>query len=365
MKKSSIYRKNFRYFRWLLVFAGIFAAIAVAASAFFAVDPVSFRKTVFQPVREARLFWKELTPLSHWREIEKTQVPTATVVSIPKEQPGDLKIVADLRMPRGVERAPAILLLHGSAPWGRKAGLIQLLGSRLQEEGWIVLAPDARGFGESDNPPNPSNVNAWTVQNDVKRLISFLLANPRTDRERIFVLGHSFGGGKALAGALQLPEVKALILVGPTRYLNGNDEKIPHWTLSRMAADRGLEKPIPVEAAEQMKIETDISRYADGLLGEEGHKPILLVDGEFESEAELKFFASVASKISQPFQYKTLSGTRHYCGVFNFFGSETIYYRKDIWGLFFNLIIEYIDSLDEKSIGKGVIKYVNTNSMAA
>jgi pimeloyl-ACP methyl ester carboxylesterase len=352
MNKSSDYRKNSRYCRWLLVFAGIFAAIAVAASAFFAVNPVSFRKTVFQPVREARLFWKELTPLSHWREIEKTQVPEATIVSIPKEQAGDLKIVADLRMPRGVGRAPAFLLLHGSAPWGRKAGLIRLLGSRLQEEGWIVLAPDARGFGESDNPPDPSNANAWTVQNDVKRLINFLLANPRTDHERIFVFGHSFGGGQALAGALQLPEVKALILVGPTRYLSEIDEKIPHWTLSRMAADRGLNKPIPVEAAEQMKIETDISRYADGLLREEGHKPILLVDGEFESEAELKFLANVASKITPPFQYETLSATRHYCGVFNFFGSDIIYYRKDIWSSFFDLIIEYVDSLDEKILEK-------------
>jgi pimeloyl-ACP methyl ester carboxylesterase len=325
-------------------FSGLLAGIAIGGSVFFAVDPVHFRRVIFQPVREASLFLTELSPQSHWREIEEIRVPSADKVAIPREQPGDLKIVADLRLPRGEEPAPAILLLHGSAPWGRKAGLIQLLGARLQEEGWIVLAPDARGFGESDDPPDPSGLNAWTVRNDVRRMINFLTSNPRTDRERIFVFGHSSGAGLALAGGLQLSEVKALILVGTPRFLNGSDERISAWMLSRLAADRGLGNPIPEELAKRERVETGISGYADGLLGMKGHKPMLLVDGEFENEAGLKFLEDVAKRISPPIQYRTLAKTGHYCGVFNLFGSDTIFYRKDLWENFFRVIDDYLDS---------------------
>jgi hypothetical protein len=58
----------------------------------------------------------------------------------------------------------------------------------------------------------------------------------------------------------------------------------------------------------------------------------------------LKFLEDVAKRINSPLQYKTLAGAGHYCGVFNFFGSATIYYRKDLWDSFFKLIMGYTDS---------------------
>ena len=325
-----------------------FASLIVVAALYY-VDPVRFRRFFFQPVREVLFFQRELGIISKWDKVKKIRIPFDTTITIPKNAKDDLKIAASLKIPQEQGRLPAVLLLHGSSPFGRKNALIHLLAYRLFNTGWIVLSPDARGFGESNDPLDIDNPSSWNVENDVRRCIDYLFKQPKTDTNKIFVIGHSMGAGHALEGSLDDPRVRALILIGPPRYMGRFEASL--WKRSRFSADREISKPIKKEITELRILKTDISNYAKGPLKIFGHKPLLLFDGDFEGDENLSFLATVASEISPPFIYHTLKDTGHYCGVYNLFGSESIYYRPDLFDPFWELLMNYFRMVvDEKKL---------------
>lgn len=321
-----------------LFILGIFF-LSILLICYFVVDPIGFRRYIFQPIREVKYFQKELEVLPNWRKIKKVTVPNGIKVIISSKHPNHLKIAAELRTPEGKEKAPAILLLHGSSPWGRREGLIQYLAFRLYKDGWITLAPDARGFGETDDPKEILNPLFWNVKNDVKTCIDYLSVLSRTDSKRIYVFGHSMGAGHALLGALDDKRVRALILVGPPRYVDG--PWTAFWDRVRFSADRGLRKPISIEVAKANFQSLDLSNYVKGVMSMKGHKPIFLIDGEKEGRRNLDFLRQIVSRIIPPIKYQTLSNTGHYCGTYNFFGSKNIYIRPDMFNPFYNLLKSY------------------------
>jgi dipeptidyl aminopeptidase/acylaminoacyl peptidase len=199
----------------------LLVAIALGVFCYGAIDPVGFRLRVFQPVRDLDFFLKELQLPRKWSKVERISVPQAEKIILDPRSPKGISIVADLREPaaRNDQRAPAMLVLHGSSPWGRKNGLVQLLALRLSERGWIVLTPDARGFGDSGTPQVVQDPQAWEVAEDVRLGIDYLSAHPLVDLRRIYVLGHSMGAGHALEGALRDGRVAGMILLGPSRFI--------------------------------------------------------------------------------------------------------------------------------------------------
>ncbi len=330
-----------RFILTSVVLCTIFISLAAA---FFFVDPVGFRKIIFQPTRELILFQNELGAISHLDKIQKFVAHPTKEVVIPSKGKDGLRLVADLYIPEGQGPAPSLLLLHGSDPWGRKAGLIQLLALRFKSSGWLVLAPDARGFGESADPQEITSPEAWSVKDDIRRSINYLLSQPGTDSQRLHVLGHSLGAGHALEGALNDPRVRSLVLIGPPRFLDGRKTSL--WKQVRFAADRGLKQPVPEEVAEARIMKLDISvhlkrpprRYCD--------KPILLIDGELEGDANLAFLAKITRGTIRPLNYLTLPDTGHYCGVRNLFGSDTIYYRPDLFNPFMELVKNFFKMVE-------------------
>ena len=146
-KESGLLR---RFFFVLLICS--FASLIVVIT-FYYVDPVRFRRYFFQPVREILYFQRELGIISNWGKVKNIIIPFDTTTTIPKNVRDDLKIVAGLKIPKEQGKFPAVLLLHGSSPLGRKNALIRFLAFKLHNAGWIVLSPDARGFGDSNDPP--------------------------------------------------------------------------------------------------------------------------------------------------------------------------------------------------------------------
>jgi pimeloyl-ACP methyl ester carboxylesterase len=306
------------------------------------VDPVGFRTTVFQPAREILFLEREIQPLSHWDKVRMIDIPPADTVILPSAGGNDVKIVADFRVPKRTGGAPAILLLHGSSPWGRKNGLIQYLSYRLANEGWVVLAPDQRGFGDTEDPKMVDDPAAWDIKGDVGKCIEFLLSNPLVDRNRVFILGHSMGAGHAMEAALENAKVRGLILIGPPRFLEGaGQEKGMDWVRMRFSADRGLEKPAGTHLVAALEKKMDIAEISKGALSRPGHKPILLIDGETEGMANREFLSNVASGIRPPMTYVTLPGTGHYVGVYNLFRSRRVYYRSDLFDSFMKVFFEF------------------------
>jgi len=321
--------------------------LATATISFHFLDPVGFRRYVFQPIREIAYFQKELGVLAAWNAIEKVSVTSPAQAIILSSE--GLRIVADLWVPAGQGPAGAILMLHGSSPYGRKAGLIRYMAFRFWDAGWIVLAPDARGFGETDNPEDIANPVSWNSEGDVKRCLNYLAQHSRTDHDRIYVIGHSMGAAHALGGALGDPRVDGVVLIGPPRYPEGTKTAYSIWELARFSADRHLQRPIAQEVMKARVLEY-LTQLDKNLIKNKEHIPTLLIDGELEGQVNLTYLAGIARKISPPIIYQTLPDTGHYCGVRNLFGSNVIYYRPELFNPFMHIVLDFFRKIEGGTI---------------
>jgi pimeloyl-ACP methyl ester carboxylesterase len=92
---------------------------------------------------------------------------------------------------------PAVLLLHG---FPDSARLWRHQIPTLRDAGFRVVAPDLRGFGDSDKP---GEIESYRVGKSVADMTSVLDA---LGIEKAHVVGHDWGAGVAWATALTAPE---------------------------------------------------------------------------------------------------------------------------------------------------------------
>ena len=90
-----------------------------------------------------------------------------------------------------------VLLLHG---FPDSARLWRHQVAALNEAGFRVIAPDQRGFGDSDKP---QEVDAYTFGHLLADVTAVL---DQTGVERAHVVGHDWGAAVAWAAALMMPE---------------------------------------------------------------------------------------------------------------------------------------------------------------
>jgi epoxide hydrolase 4 len=103
---------------------------------------------------------------------------------------------------------PLVVLLHGFPEfWYSWRHQIPALA----EAGYHVVAPDMRGYNESDKPPGYDAYLGRPLANDVAGLIH------RCGAERATVVGHDWGGGVAWMTAMRHPELvdRLVILNAP------------------------------------------------------------------------------------------------------------------------------------------------------
>ena len=104
-----------------------------------------------------------------------------------------------------VGRGPLVVLLHGFPEyWGGWHAQI----ARLVEAGFRVVAPDLRGYGQSDKPEPVEAYFLERLAGDVAHLLRHLDAGPAV------VVGHDWGGAVAWLHAMLHPEqVKRLAVL--------------------------------------------------------------------------------------------------------------------------------------------------------
>jgi poly(3-hydroxybutyrate) depolymerase len=130
-------------------------------------------------------------------------------------EPGHKRLTYELFVPttyRASNPAPLVVLLHGwgSTPWQviHYAGLMQ----EAEKRGYIVVAPfgysEAGGYGSR----GPGRSSTWTFQagvntpanlgelseQDVLNVLGFVRRDYAIDPRRVYLLGHSMGGGGVL-----------------------------------------------------------------------------------------------------------------------------------------------------------------------
>jgi pimeloyl-ACP methyl ester carboxylesterase len=113
--------------------------------------------------------------------------------------------------------APATLLLHGIGNYGRVWDLVaDSVAGRLR-----LIAPDARGHGDSAAPP--TGYDAADFVADATAIIDALTV------DRVLVVGHSMGGGHGFAFAQAHPErCSGLVLIdiGPELEAAGRERSV-------------------------------------------------------------------------------------------------------------------------------------------
>ena len=265
---------------------------------------------------------------------------------------GDVYVPADLD---AEAKLPAIVFIAGTG--GTKKGTPARMAPVFVENGYIFLAFDYRGWGESDSKlqmledmPEPDANGEVTVKAravrwqmdfadqvaDIHNAIAFVAGEPNVDPDRIGILGTSYGGGLATwiaandprvrCAAVQVPGMgggrrpqRTLPLTLQTQQARGEIEPVPYKTgapggkMSSYAHMRyNIAKGIgynAIEAAEKVKI------------------PMLIIDAENEELMDRtkngKRVAEILESNGTPVKYHVLKGIAHYGVYQQKFGEAT------------------------------------------
>src|SRR6516162_5578921 len=98
----------------------------------------------------------------------------------------------------GPSSGPMVLLLHGlPARWSTWRHTMRALAGA----GFFAVAPDLRGYGESDKPPEVQAYSVARIVEDVAAIIDAF------GRRGACIAGHDLGGGLAWATAMLRPDL--------------------------------------------------------------------------------------------------------------------------------------------------------------
>jgi len=125
---------------------------------------------------------------------------------------------AELTLPAGEKKVPAIVLITGSGPQNKDEELVGhkpflVLADHLTRAGYGVLRYDDRGYGKSTG--NFATATAKDFAADAAAALAFLQAHPRVHSDRTGYLGHSEGGYIAPLAQLHTPASFQIHLAGP------------------------------------------------------------------------------------------------------------------------------------------------------
>lgn len=135
-------------------------------------------------------------------------------------------IQAYLTLPRAQSKnLPTIILPHGG-PWARDywtlgSSYFSRVAQLLANRGYAVLQPNFRastGFGERFYNLGNQNWGTGYMQHDLTDGANYLVAQGIADKERLGIMGGSYGGYAALAGITFTPDLykAAVSFVGPS-----------------------------------------------------------------------------------------------------------------------------------------------------
>ncbi|MEO6787268.1 MAG: CocE/NonD family hydrolase, partial [Chthoniobacteraceae bacterium] len=179
------------------------------------------------------------------------------------------RMAGDLYVPRDLKdggKRPAILFCAGTG--GTKKGNGAQYAKHFVAEGFVVLAFDYRGWGESDcklmmtEPmPMPDAKGEVTVKAkpirwqmdladqtlDIRCALSFLAGEPCVDADRIGIFGTSYGGGLVAWVAGNDPRVKCVVAQVPGMGGGRGPAAAKYAQELAVKQARGETEPVPIE----------------------------------------------------------------------------------------------------------------------
>ncbi len=261
------------------------------------------------------------------------------------------KMAGDLYLPKGLtpkDKLPAVVFIAGTG--GTKKGSAARMAPMFVNNGYVFLAFDYRGWGESESKllmletmPEPNDKGELTVKArairwqmdfadqcaDIRAAIAFVAGEPNVDASRIGIIGTSYGGGLATWTAANDPRVKCAAAQVPG--MGGGKppaaERRAYELLTKQA--RGETEPVPYEhgapggkmaAYAHMRYNTAKGIGFDAIKAAETITvPMLIIDAENEelmSTAQNgKRVADILKAKGTDVDYQVIPGIGHY-GVY-------------------------------------------------
>ena len=141
---------------------------------------------------------------------------TSAVVSYESD---GLTIYGLLHTPEGEGPFPGIVFVHGAvdpATWSARTEYVDEQ-QRMASAGYVVLVPDLRNHGESDDDPDHDLALEMGTTLDVINAARALAVETAVDAEQIAVVGHSLGGAITLNTSVVAPDVAgAFVALAPS-----------------------------------------------------------------------------------------------------------------------------------------------------
>lgn len=255
-----------------------------------------------------------------------------------------VRLNANLFHPRSPDKPlPVVIMSHG---WGGTAAGLESQATAFANAGYLVIAFDYRGWGESDarlvvDGPAPQHeadqhftakvrevrelIDPIEQAADIFNVIHWAMGEPMADKDRLGLWGTSFSGGLVAYAAARDPRVRAF--VSQVGYFGQPVATIPPTELSRAYADstrraRG-ELPYPAPGAREVGNLTGAPLREKFLL----YAPVddvrlakkcamLFIVAEREELFDNRRHAQLAyERASEPKKYVVLPGISHY-GVY-------------------------------------------------
>ena len=202
----------------------------------------------------------------------------ATMKPIRYQSSDGLEIPAYLTLPKGSSgrNLPLLVVPHGG-PWARDVFGYNAMAQFFANRGYAVLLPNFRsstGFGKKFL--NAGN-NEWgqKMQDDLTSGVRHLVAQGIADPKRVGILGGSYGGYAALAGAAFTPDVyaAAVSIVGPSNLLTLLDSLPPYWEAGRKMFYTRMGDPNTPEGKAQLQRQSPLFAAA------KIRTPLLVIQG--------------------------------------------------------------------------------------
>ena len=248
----------------------------------------------------------------------------------------------------GPGRKPGILLIHGNTGLGRRLAMYPVLGSKLAENGYVVLTLDLPGFGESDDPYSLGTPEALDEFKTVEAAVQYMIKNMSVSTENLTVIGHSRGTVMALDAALNLEEVRKIILIGPVRRWRQRfadlGDRAYFWRRAQETHRFVYGTPFPDWYTADIwnkRVEKFAMEYYLEYFSREGHKPVMFVDGELEGQSDKLYLEKYYAAIEEPKKLVRLKRSDHYSNTAQSMG--VIFYDKDVMEQLVHEITQWLE----------------------
>jgi dipeptidyl aminopeptidase/acylaminoacyl peptidase len=212
-------------------------------------------------------------------ELKKVEQYLAAMNSVHYKSSDGLEITAYLTLPVGVsnKNLPVIMLIHGGPKGPRDQWGYNSYAQFLANRGYAVLQPNFRASGGYGKKFLNAGDLQWgkLMQDDITYGVKYLIEQGIADKDKVAIMGGSYGGYATLAGLAFTPDLYAcgVDIVGPSNIFTLLESIPAYWESGRAFLYGMVGDPNTEEGKKSIR-ESSPLFSADKIV-----KPLLIIQG--------------------------------------------------------------------------------------